>query len=219
MSASARVEQHDVDVGLEAQLGPPVAADGDERRPRRHRTRPRPPTSELRQPAVDEVAVGPARALDPRGCDRLRGPLVPAPEPCPSLTGGYKAPTSAPGGDVDRIPGAGERRRVGEVEVDQLVDPHAGVRAVASVSIRLADRSSPTIWPPSRRPRASLADQLDRHRLGVRHVAGDRRGVDGRRRGLEPVGAPPRARSGRCDAISRSQTLVMAVPTTPGKVA
>ena len=46
-----------------------------------------------------------------------------------------------------------ERRRVGEVEVDQLVDAQPGVQRDGD-ACRSAwpSRSSPTIWPPSSRP-------------------------------------------------------------------
>ena len=62
-----------------------------------------------------------------------------------------------------------ERRGVGEVEVDELVDPHAGRGGRwRRVSIRLAAPRPPTICAPRSRPRAPLGQQLHRHRLAGR---------------------------------------------------
>ena len=71
--AAAVQEQH-VDVGVEAELGPPVAADGDQRHVLEADLVPH-LGEQLDQPGVDEVAVGPAQVpSDQRRVCRQLGP-------------------------------------------------------------------------------------------------------------------------------------------------
>ena len=64
--APAGVEEHHVDVRLEAELGPAIAADGDERDPAAAELR-LCVRDNLREPAIHEVAVGPAEGPTDQG--------------------------------------------------------------------------------------------------------------------------------------------------------
>ena len=64
------VQQHDVDVGLEAELGAAVAPDGDQR-DAAGAALGLGVREELREPAVDEVAVGPAQRPPDEGAVAL----------------------------------------------------------------------------------------------------------------------------------------------------
>ena len=162
----------------EAQLGPAVAADGDQRDAagaalglRRRRG--------ARRASRRRGRCRPGTALARRARGRPPAPPARWPGPCPSLAGGRSRqiePTRPAGRHVDRVPGGRERRRVGEVEVDQLLDAQP-----ARAGRRRACRCA---WPTAPRPDdlaaeqpagAPLGDELHRHRLGVGQVAGDGR--------------------------------------------
>ena len=218
---AAGVQQHDVDVGLEAELGPAVAADRDQGDVAGAALG-LGAGEELGEPAVDEVAVGPAqRPPDERAVALQRRPSR-RPEPCPSLAGGRSRQiesTSGAGRHVDRIPGGRERRRVREVEVDQLVDAQPGVQRDRErvdplggpLLARRSDRRAADRCPA--RPRASRSSAWRR--------AGSRRWWWPRwwrRRPRSPSSAASRSVS-PVRPTSSAHTLVIAVPTTPGKVA
>ena len=127
------VQQHDVDVRLEAQLRPSVPAHGHERHAAGAALR-LGRGQEVGEPAVHEVAVGPAQRPPDEGVVASSA-ARPAASAMPQSRRSLQHIDEPPGGDVDGIPRGAEGWRVGQVEVDQVVDAQSA-------------RAAP--WPPCR---------------------------------------------------------------------
>ena len=151
---------------------------------------------ELREvePAVAERAVGEDGAVagglgqvdaaeqDPRVL--LAGEVLAVPVGLPDLGRGVTGSAlldaaGHPGGDDHRVVGRRERRGVGEVGAGELLRGHPGPDGGRQDVDPLAAARPADDLRAEQQPRAAVADQLDRDRLGARVVAGPRRPLDG----------------------------------------
>ena len=174
------VQEDDVDVGLEAELRTAVAPHRDQRDV----------TGaalgfgggeEVGEPVVDEVAVGPAQRSSHEGSIAFQ--RSPSRRQCHAPVSQVRCRSDRAdedaGGPVDRIPGGRERRRVREVEVDQLLDAQSGVERHRERVDPLGGPVLPHDLSAEQPTGAALGHELHRHRLGVGQVPGDGGGVDG----------------------------------------
>ena len=183
------MQEDDVDVGLEAELRAAVAPDRDQRDV----------TGaalgfgggeELGEPVVDEVAVGPAQRPPDEGSIAFQ--RSPSRRQCHAPVCAGEASrqielTRTRAAAVDRIPGGRERRCVGEVEVDQLLDAQSGVERDGERVDPLGGPLLPHDLSAEQPAGAALGHELHRHRLGVGQVPGDGGGVDGGGDGREAL--------------------------------